>query len=222
MKIAVIGSTSRIGRLLLEEGVHRGHRLTAFTRRPEALVEKEKLAAIVQGDGRNLEDVRRAVQGQEAVITIVVGDNATKNTVATDVTRTVIEAMREAEVRRLIGVSAYPLWATRPWGAVQIVRWIFRHTYADLASMESEIVSSGLDWTIVRPTQLTNKEAAGQVRYERSSHDFASGPYSISRADVAAALLDLAENPSDVGVALAISGPGRNAHPITEQSFRSR
>lgn len=210
MKIAVIGSTSRIGRLLLEEGVHRGHRLTAFTRRPEELIERAKLEAVVQGDGRNLDDVRRAVQGQDAVISIVVGNNAPKETVATDVTRTVIGAMQEAGVRRLVCASAYPLLATRPWGAVQIVRWIFRHTYADLASMEKEVVTSGLDWTIVRPTQLTNKPATGHVRYERTSHDFSSGPYSISRADVALTLLDLAENPSDAGVALAVSAAGKS------------
>jgi putative NADH-flavin reductase len=75
MKIAVIGSTSRTGLLLLEEGLRRHHRLTAFTRRPEILSEKEKLAAIVEGDGRELDAVRRAVQGQDAVISIVVGNN---------------------------------------------------------------------------------------------------------------------------------------------------
>ncbi len=209
MKIAVIGSTSRTGLLLLEEGLRRNHRLTAFTRRPETLSEKEKLAAIVEGDGRELDAVRRAVQGQDAVISIVVGNNTAQSAVATDVTRTVMEAMREVGVRRLVCVSAYPLLASRPWVGIQISRLLFRHVYADLARMEKEVVASGLDWTIVRPTLLNDKQAVRLVRYERISRDFSAGPYSISRADLAMALLDLAENTSEAGVALAVSGAGK-------------
>lgn len=210
MKIAVIGSTSRTGLLLLEEGLRRNHRLTAFTRRPEILSEKEKLEAIVKGDGRQLDAVRRAVQGQDAIISIVVGNNTSQSAVATDVTRTVMEAMLEVGVRRLVCVSAYPLLASRPWVGVQFSRILFRHVYADLTRMEKEVVASGLDWTIVRPTLLNDKKAARHVRYERTSNDFSSGPYTISRADLAMALLDLAENTSEAGVALAVSGIGKS------------
>jgi putative NADH-flavin reductase len=76
--------------------------------------------------------------------------------------------------------------------------------------MEKDVVASGLDWTIVRPTLLNDKEAARHVRYERISRDFSSGPYTISRADLAMALLDLAENTSEAGVALAVSGAGKS------------
>lgn len=34
MKIAVFGATGRTGRHVLEQGMHRGHLMTAFTRRP--------------------------------------------------------------------------------------------------------------------------------------------------------------------------------------------
>ena len=75
--------------------------------------------------------------------------------------------------------------------------------------MEKEVVASGLDWTIVRPTLLNDKQAARLVRYERISRDFSAGPYSISHADLAMALLDLTENTSEAGVALAVSGAGK-------------
>lgn len=205
MKIAVIGSTGRTGRLLLAEGLRRGHSMTAFTRRPEELEEVAGLQAIVHGDGRILDNVRQAVQGQDIVISIVNAGRAGPGTVATDVTRTVITAMQEAGVRRLVCVSAYPVVATRPWLAIKIIRWIFRHTYADLANMEPLVKASGLDWTIIRPTQLTNGPATRHVRYERIHPEFSSGPYTISRADVATALLDVAETTHDAGVALAVT-----------------
>jgi len=68
VKIGVIGSTGRTGRLVLDEGLRRGHVMTAFTRRPRELAGVQGLAAVVHGDGRNLEDIRRAVRGQDAVI----------------------------------------------------------------------------------------------------------------------------------------------------------
>jgi putative NADH-flavin reductase len=70
--IAVIGSTGRTGRLVLDEGIRRGHSMTAFTRRPDTLSGLRGLKSVVSGDGRSLEDMRRAVRGQDAVISIVV------------------------------------------------------------------------------------------------------------------------------------------------------
>src|SRR6184192_4638790 len=70
-RIAVIGSTGRTGKLVLAEGLRRGYALTAFTRRPAELAGIDGLSAVVEGDGRRSDDVRRAVQGQDAVISIV-------------------------------------------------------------------------------------------------------------------------------------------------------
>src|SRR5438093_63090 len=70
-RIAVIGSTGRTGKLVLAEGLRRGYALTAFTRRPAELAGIDGLSAIVEGDGRRADDVRRAVEGQDAVLSIV-------------------------------------------------------------------------------------------------------------------------------------------------------
>src|SRR5437762_14132637 len=63
-RIAVIGSTGRTGKLVLAEGLRRGYALTAFTRRPAELAGIDGLSAVVKGDGRKSDDVRRAVQGR--------------------------------------------------------------------------------------------------------------------------------------------------------------
>src|SRR2546427_11942855 len=85
--IAVIGSTGRTGRLVLDEGVRRGHSMTAFTRRPERLEGVPRLKSVVPGDGRNLDDIRRAVAGQDAVISIVSSEGRGPTTVMSEVTR---------------------------------------------------------------------------------------------------------------------------------------
>jgi putative NADH-flavin reductase len=205
MNIAVIGSTGRTGRRVLEEGLRRGHVLTAFTRRPETLSPVEGLRAIVHGDGRNLEDVRRAVRGQEAVISIVAPEGRGPTSVVSDAARVLLAAMREAGVRRVVCVSVYALQGRRPWILINLVRWILRKPYADFARMERLLGESGLDWTIVRPPRLTDGPATGLVRSESGREDFAHGPYSISRADLAVVLLDLAADSTRVGEVLLVS-----------------
>ena len=71
MKIAVFGATGRIGRHVLEQGLRRGHLMTAFTRRPQELADVQGLQAVVHGDGRDLSKVRDAVQGQDCIIAIL-------------------------------------------------------------------------------------------------------------------------------------------------------
>ncbi len=205
MRIGVIGSTGRTGRLVLGEGLRRGHAMTAFTRRPQELAGVRGLAAVIHGDGRSLDDIRRAVRGQDAVISIVSSEGRGPTTVMSDVTRALLAGMSEAGVRRLVTVSVYALQGHRPWIAINLVRWLLRRPYADFARMERIVASSGLDWTIVRPPLLTNGPATGHVRSAAGMEDFAQGPYSISRADLAATLVDLAEDSQHVGKVLLVS-----------------
>src|SRR5215216_3151373 len=152
MKLLVIGSTGRTGKHVLEQGIQRGHAITAFTRRPQALDGFRGLKQIIQGDALNPDDLRRAVPGQDAVIAIVAPSNLKPTTVISHTTRNLIVAMQEAGVRRLVITSSRTIVATRPWLAVTLASWIFRNAYADLARSERLVQESGLDWSIVRAT----------------------------------------------------------------------
>src|SRR5438094_8329602 len=112
--IVVIGSTGRTGRLVLDEGLRRGHSMTAFTRRPDGLVGVRGLRTVVQGDGRNLDDIRRAVAGQDALISIVVSEGRGPTTVMSDVTRAELDAMQEGGGRRLVSVGGSASGGRRP------------------------------------------------------------------------------------------------------------
>jgi putative NADH-flavin reductase len=73
MKLTVFGATGRTGRHLLAEGARRGHRLTAFARRPQAVDDRTALAAVVQGDACDPRAVRTAIDGADAVISTIAG-----------------------------------------------------------------------------------------------------------------------------------------------------
>src|SRR5881397_2069088 len=203
--IVVIGSTGRTGRLVLEEGLRRGHSMTAFTRRPDTLAGVHGLRSVVTGDGRRLEDMRRALRGQDAVISIVSAEGRGPTTVMSEVTRAELDAMREAGVRRLVSVSVSAIEGRRPWILINLVRWLLRKPYADFGRMEQLIRSSPVDWTIVRPPYLSNGAKTGRVRTQVGGKDLPRGPYHISRADLAATLVDLAEDSHHVREVLLVS-----------------
>lgn len=190
---------------MLNEGVRRGHAMTAFSRRPDELKGVGGLAAVVGGDGRNVADMREAVRGQDAVISIVSSENLGPTTVMSDVVAAEMAAMKELGVRRLVAVSVYAIEGWRPWIVINLVRFVLRKPYADFGRMERSIASSGLDWTVVRPPLLKDRPATGRIRSEAGVADFHHGPFSISRADLASVLLDLAAGGEHVGEILLVS-----------------
>ena len=186
MKIAVIGSTGRSGRLILSEAARRGHEVTAFARSAAALDDTAGTLDIVEGDGRDRAALERAVAGQHAVIMVVSGRDVV------DVARKLTESMEVVGVSRLVSTSAYGMVAKRPYVLASLVRGIFRTTFADQLAADRVIEGSGLDWTILRATRLTNRTGRRSARL--STDLFTSGPYSLSRVAFANALLDVAEN----------------------------
>ncbi len=115
MRILVIGATGQTGQLVLEQGLRRGHAITAFTRHPQALEAVQGLKAVVYGDAFILDDVRKALHEQDAVISAVG---------SSDIAFNLIKAMPEAGVRRLVMTSSRSVVATRPQLAVTLA-WLF-------------------------------------------------------------------------------------------------
>ncbi|MGE7826838.1 NAD(P)H-binding protein [Paenibacillus sp. NPDC093718] len=102
MRVTVIGSTSATGLEVLKYGKTRGHKLIAFTRRPQLLSMDQGFDKIVTGDGLRKPDVLQAIDGSDAVIAIIGG----KTDIA-GVTKTIIRSMQESKIRRFIFVSSY-------------------------------------------------------------------------------------------------------------------
>jgi putative NADH-flavin reductase len=82
-------------------------------------------------------------------------------------------------------------------------RLFFSTLVADSAAMERIFENSGLDWTIVRPPQLTNKPYSGKYRV-REGHLPHFG-FQISRADVADFMIKAVESRSSVRKVIGVS-----------------
>jgi putative NADH-flavin reductase len=203
VKLTVFGATGRTGRHLLAEGARRGHQITAFTRRPQELADQAALAAVVQGDAREPDAVRKAIDGADAVISTIAGAGRKDPHRLADTTRVIAQAMADLGVRRLVVTSAYPTIVQDPPLAMAVLRRLLATSYADNVAMERLVATSGLDWTIVRLNRLTNKAASGTVR---TSRGLLAKPHGIARAAAAATLLDVVADPALARAAINVSG----------------
>jgi uncharacterized protein YbjT (DUF2867 family) len=203
MRIVVLGATSRTGLCLLIESQRRGHQIVAFTRRPEALPGSPAAAAVIRGDGRDLAALRSALTGADAVISLLPGGSRRDPHLAAETARALITAMNDTGVTRLVVVSAYPIVGDRPRLPIWILRRVLASQYTDVAQMEQIISASSLAWTIARLNRLTSKPATGAITM---STGLLPRARAHTRADTAATLLDLAEDPALARTPVNVTG----------------
>lgn len=202
MRIAVLAATSRTGLLLLDQATARGHSVVAFTRRPRKLPSTTPPITAVR-DGFAADTMRTALTNVDTVISLLPGGDRREPNLATDATRTLLTAMTDTGVTRLVVVGAYPMVADRPRLPVWVLRRLLAVPYADNARAEALVRASDLDWTIVRLNRLTDKPATGAIT---TTTGLFAKPRPHSRADAATVLLDLAEDPDAVRTAVNVSG----------------
>lgn len=208
MRLFIVGATGRTGRLAVQQALARDHRVTALTRRPEAITSTHPNLRVVRGDGLVAADLRQ-VAGHDAVVSIVAAPDLKPTTLAETVTRNLVRAMREHGVPRLVVTSSHGLVATKPRLVVALVRYVLRHSYADARTMEEVVRDSALDWRIVRANRLVDRPAVGDVLRMPDGRDFAGGANELTRADLAATLLRVVADDSLVRQAIEVTGARR-------------
>ncbi len=190
MKLIIFGATGTLGRHLVEQALTRGHRVTAFARRPDALELTHHCLDRCAGDVLDRQAVANAVRGHDAVV-IALGSGR-KGTVRSVGTQHVIEAMQRHGVRRLSCLSTLGAGDSRAhlnffWKRIMF-GFLLRDAYADHQAQEAFVEQSDLDWTIVRPGAFTNGPATGIYKhgFPPTEPDL---KLKISRADIAGFML---------------------------------
>ena len=197
----MFGATGRTGHLLVRQALDAGHAVTAYARNPERLRIGHPNLSVLAGQLDNDEGVLAAVQGADAVIE---GVGA-----VSDGTRRIIAAMDTSGARRLVVVSTcsapdpQDLPDAKFKALVQFVKTAAPTPYREVRRAAELVRASDLDWTLVRVAKLNDKKAAGQVKAGYYGHGAVG--LSISRADLAAFLLDQVANLTYLRQAPAIS-----------------
>ncbi len=187
MKLIILGATGGTGLELIRRSLVHGHSVTAFVRDPNRLEEFRGRIAIKQGDLLNRNALAEVLRGQDAVLSgfgprvpIAKTDAHLLEEFATVLTC----AMTGANVRRAIVISTAFLFKDSIMPPTYLVGKLFFPTVvADSAAMEGIFEESGLDWTMIRPPQLSDSTFTGKYRV-RLGHLPRMG-FKIGRADVA-------------------------------------
>ncbi|WP_035992390.1 NAD(P)-dependent oxidoreductase [Leptolyngbya sp. KIOST-1] len=185
MNLLVFGATGDTGREVVKQALAQGHAVTGFSRHADDLLADFPSLKTIEGDVTDKTTVEKAVQGQDAVLSTLGSSSLKRSPALTDGVRTIVAAMEQHGVRRLVYQSSLGVGDSRKQVGF-LVRYIIiplvlRNAIADHADKEQIIRQSSLDWVIVRPAGLTNDDFTGQYRHGETI-DFGA---KIARADVA-------------------------------------
>jgi len=211
MHILVVGASQGCGALSVKEALTRGHSVTAMSRHPEKLSLSHDALTRYPGDFHQRDSVENAVKGHDAVIITASVSKLSDFKMNPDYfslgTKYVIEAMKENGVQKLIVLSAFGTGESRRlMGFIEkklVVSWLLRRPFEDHERQEQLVKESGLDWTIARPTRLT--DGPGRKRYKAET-EMERVPSTISRADVADFMIDAVENDTWLRRAVQLGG----------------
>ena len=206
MKLVVLGATGGTGLEVVRQAIDRGHTVTALVRSPDRLKPFQDRIRIEQGDLLSSSDLGRAIQGHDAVVSafgprvpISKADSHLLEQFATALTA----AMQQTTVRRVVVESVAFLFKDSIIPPAYVLgRILFPRTVADAAAMERIFAKSSLDWTMVRPPELTDKPYSGKYRVRQGRLPLFG--FKISRADVADYMIKAVEDHSSIGKVIGV------------------
>lgn len=192
MNLLVIGATGSVGRLVVEEALTRGHHVAALVRRPEKLGSVASRVRTIAGDALDRVAVSRALDAQNAVVSVLGAGNVRRTTLFSESTKILLDAMTDRGVRRLVCVTGVGAGETKGHGGFLYDRILYplftKGIYADKDVQEALIRQSGLEWTIVRPASFRTRTPSGPLR--AVAHVEGVTLRKVSRLEVARFLLD--------------------------------
>lgn len=205
IKLVIFGAGGRTGTHLLAQALERGDEVTAVVRRQTALP-----AGATQRIVPDLADtaaVRAAIRDADAVLSAIGPRSRADAPVAAPATRHILAAAP----RRIVVISAAPVepppaddgFISRRI-ALPIVGRALRPVYDDLREMEEALAASDAVWTAFRPPMLTNGTATG--RYRTRVGGAVPRGFTVSRADLAAAMLEALDRPETERRAVGVAG----------------
>src|SRR6516162_8554527 len=186
-KVLVLGAGGQIARWVIEMLANRQDvKLTLFLRQANKLESPPKNSQVVQGDVLHKNQLNAVIAGQDIVYANLTGTDIDRQAKA------IVEAMGAAKVKRLIFVASLGIYDEVPgkfgeWNSREIGAYLppFRRA-ADA------IEASGLDYTVLRPAWLTDKD---EIAYETTDCNQPFKGTEVSRKSVAALVVEIIRSP---------------------------
>lgn len=169
MKLTIFGATGLSGKLLTKQALGQGYDVTAYARNPAKLDFSHPNLKIVHGDLHNLAAIKQAVEGADAIISLLGPPGRIKGYPVSEGMANIVKAMQEKNISRLIATAtpsaadANDAFDFKFSLAVMMIKLLMGDAYSDIVKTAGVIRASGLNWTIVRLPFLNNKPKQGKV-----------------------------------------------------------
>ena len=187
MNLTLLGAAGATGVPLVEQALAADHHVTALVRSRQKLSITNPNLDVVEGDATDRAAVSQAMKGADAVISVL----GARGPVIAEATRAIVAVAKQEGPERIVMLSSFAVARDRLTPVSKLVtRMAMGSQIKDKAAGEDALRSSGLDWTIVYATKLTNGPAA-EARVVPETRKVGMSQ-KISRADVASFLLQAA------------------------------
>lgn len=188
MNVLIFGASGSTGSELVKQSLTQGYTVTAFLRNPSKLTIMHQNLHTAQGNVKDYFSVERAIKGQDAVLCALgVSKPLKRDPAVVEGVKNIIGAMEDNKVKRLVYLSTNAVGDSRRDAGFlirQVIARIVHNEIIDHEQKEKLILSSSLDWTIVRAPALTKGPLTGVYRSGEAIKASALLPM-MSRADVA-------------------------------------
>ncbi|WP_071130528.1 NAD(P)H-binding protein [Enterococcus timonensis] len=189
--VLILGANGKIARIVAENLKKEPWQAVLFLRKSNRLatLAQEKKFTLFEGDAAYVEDLKKAMTGVSTVYANLAGKNIEQ------LAKNVVEAMQEAQVKRLIWISTLGIYDEVPgkfgqWNH-EMLDGGYLETYAAAADV---IEKSHLDWTIIRPAWLSDQP---EIAYETTTRMENFKGTEVSRASVADLVVHLLNHPQE-------------------------
>jgi putative NADH-flavin reductase len=203
MKIAVFGASGKTGILIVYQALNQGHIVTAFARQPSKVTIQHQNLRVIQGDIQDFDKIKLAVEGQDAVLCALGIDKNKPNTILSEGTGKILNAMASAGVKRFICMSSAGILGNDAgfWFGKIFMPLFLKHVFEDKKRQAKVIRESSAEWVIIRPVGLTDAPKTSTYKINPGIPTSRS----IPRADVADFMIKLVADKKYDGTMPAIS-----------------
>lgn len=168
-KLTIFGGTGKVGHILIKKALEQGYVIDALAREPMMLsdIENAKLN-VITAELDDYNEIKKAVAGSDAVVSVMGPTGTTIGTPMVDGAKNIIKAMAETGVKRLIYLSTPSFRVPKDGSDVRFnfARWLVKNfngtAYENIVVPSEAIVSSPLDYTLVRVPKLSCQPAKSQ------------------------------------------------------------
>lgn len=196
MNVTIFGATGTSGLLTVEKALSAGHHVTVFARNTSKITRNHPLLSCIEGELTDFDKIDAALDGANAVITLLGPMNMAKELPISNATKYIIGSMERNGVKRLVAAvsSSYrdPKDKFQFWFdfGVVVLKLMARNTILkDIELIGKYISESNLDWTMVRLPKLSNQSAKSKFNVGYTG-DGKVKNFFLARADLASFLVD--------------------------------